>query len=75
MGISVSHRISQAKADVNHTNGKRVTALNMACENRHETCALLLLSGGADPDVKDDWGDTPRSIAQKNGLLQVLAIM
>ena len=47
----------------------------MACENKHEACALLLLSSGADPDVKDDWGDAPRSIAQKNGLHRVLAAM
>ena len=65
----------KAKANVNHANGKHVTALNMACENKHEACALLLLSSGADPDVKDDWGDAPRSIAQKNGLHRVLAAM
>ena len=60
---------------MNHANGQHVTELNEACNSKHEACAVLLLSSGADSDVKDDWGDTPRSIAQKNGLHRVLAAM
>ncbi len=60
---------------MNHENGKHVTALNMACENGHEGCAVLLLKAGGRPDVKDDWGDTPLAIAQKKGLKNALALM
>ena len=62
-------------ADVNNENKQHVTALNMACENGHEACALLLLGAGARHDVVDDWGDSPYSIAQKKGLASVLALM
>ena len=47
----------------------------MACENGHEACALLLLRAGALADVKDDWGDTPRTVATEKGLANVLALM
>ena len=75
----VVHQIGQAlleaKANPNAENGKHVTALNMACENGHEECALLLLHANAKPDAKDDWGDTPRQIAKKENLKKVLAAM
>ena len=58
----------EANANVNHRNAKHVTALNMACENEHDECALLLLHAGTRADVKDDWGDTPLSIAQRKGM-------
>lgn len=41
----------------------------------HEGCALLLLRAGARADVADDWGDTPLSIAQKQGMKEALALM
>ena len=53
----------------------RVTALNAACYCKHEACALLLLRAGALADVEDDWGDTPRKIAKKKRLVNVLALM
>ena len=65
----------EAKADVNHQNAQHVTALNEACNSEHEACALLLLHAGARADVKDDWGDTPLSIAQNKGMDKVLAKM
>jgi len=52
-----------------------VTALNLACENAHEACALLLLQSGARADVTDDWGGSPLSIAQKKSMGRVLALM
>ena len=71
----VARALIEAKANVNHENGKHVTALNMACENKHEACAVLLLQAGARPDVKDDWGDSPLTIAQEKGLEKALALM
>ena len=65
----------EAKADPNIENHKHVTALNLACENEHEECAMLLLRYGAAADVRDDWGDTPRSTAQAKGMDRVLAMM
>ena len=37
----------EANANVNHETTQHVAALNLACENGHEDCALLLLSAGA----------------------------
>ena len=65
----------EAGAHVNHENSSHVTALNLACENGHEQCAVLLLRAGARADIADDWGDTPLSIAEKNGMDTVLALM
>ena len=65
----------EANANVNHETVKHVTALNLACEDEHEDCALQLLRAGAHADVQDDWGDTPRSIAEKKGMSNVLALM
>ena len=66
----------EANANLEHQNPKKVTALNMACENAHEECAVLLLKAGSrSADIADAWGDTPRSIAEKKGLKKVLALM
>ena len=65
----------EAKADPNVENKDHVTALNFACNWGHEACALLLLRNGARADVKDKWGDTPRSIAKKKKMKAVLAMM
>ena len=65
----------QAGAAVDQADSNEVTPLNMACDEQHEACALLLLHHGADPDVTDNWGDTPRSVATNNGLSQVLAML
>ena len=66
----------KARADIDHQTPKRVTALNMACENGHEECAVLLLRAGSlSSDVEDAWGDTPRSIAHKKRLQEVLELM
>ena len=65
----------EAGANINHENDERVTALILACDYEHEECAVLLLQAGARPDVEDDWGDTPLSIAQEKGLAKALALM
>ena len=52
-----------------------MTALSVACENAHQACALLLLRAGALADVKDDWGDTPRTVATEKVLEYVRALM
>ena len=36
---------------------------------------MLLLRNGARADVKDDWGETPKSIAKKKNMKAVLAMM
>ena len=65
----------EAKADPNVESKDHVTALNLACDDGHEACALLLLRNGARADVKDKWGDTPKSIAMKKEMKAVLAMM
>ena len=71
----VAHNLLEAGANVNHQTPKHVTALNLACENGHKECAVLLLRAGARADIADDWGDTPLSIAEKKGMDTVLALM
>ena len=71
----VAHNLLEARANVNHENFKHVTALSLACEDRHDECAVLLLRAGARADIADDWGDTPLSIAEKKGMGTVLALM
>ena len=73
-GMSASFP-SNGRGYCNIENKQHVTALNLACENEHEECALLLLHYGAAADVQDDWGDTPRSTAQAKGMHRVLAMM
>ena len=42
---------------MNHVNGKHVTALNMACENKHDPVIKYLLERGADPLITDAEGN------------------
>ena len=65
----------EAGANLNHENKNHVTALNLACDDGYEECALLLLRHGARADVVDDWGDSPLSVSKKKGMEKVLAMM
>ena len=66
----------EANASVDHQNNEQITALNAACYDGHEECALLLLrAGSCGADVADKFGDTPHTIAQGKGLEKVLALM
>ena len=50
------------------------TPLHIAAAEGNMKCARILLSGGADPNVKDRWGQTPRSEAEKNGHAELAAL-
>ena len=39
------------------------TPLHVACIGAHEDCVQLLLDAGAEKEVKDEWGETPRQKA------------
>ena len=72
----VARELLKAGAAVDNQTPKQVTALNMACDNAHEECAILLLQAGSrSADLADAWGDAPRSLAEKNGLQNALALM
>ena len=72
----VARELLKAGANVDHQTPKQVTALNMACENAHEECAILLLQAGSrSADLADAWGDAPRSLAERNGLQKALSLM
>ena len=43
------------------------TALHEACKEGHTACALRLVDAGAETDIKDAWGLTPRALAQQKG--------
>ena len=65
----------EAGANPNIESNQCLTALNLACRHGHEDCALILLRFGARADMVDDWGDSPRSIAQKKMMKKVLTMM
>ena len=72
----VARELLKAGAAVDNQTPKQVTALIMACDNAHEECAILLLQAGSrSADLADAWGDAPRSLAEKNGLQNALALM
>ena len=72
----VALELLKAGANVDHQTPKQVTALNLACDNAHEECAILLLQAGSrSADLADAWGDAPRSLAEKNGLQKALTLM
>ena len=55
-------------ADVNATNKKNRTALNIACINKHEGAINVLLNTNADPNITDDThGDTCLHMALRQG--------
>ena len=50
------------------------TPLHIAAAEGNMKCARILLSGGADPNVQDRWGQTPKSEADKNGHAELKAL-
>ena len=57
----VARELLKAGAAVDHQTPNQVTALNLACENAHEECAILLLQAGSrSADLADAWGYAPR---------------
>ena len=50
------------------------TPLHIAAAEGNMKCARILLSGGADPNVQDRWGQTPKSEADKNGHTELKAL-
>ena len=49
-----------AKADLNSPSSMQFTALSAAINQKQEPVALLLLEHGANPNVVDSVGSTPR---------------
>ena len=66
-----------AGADVNAVsrNGLRNTPLHAATAGKHTDVALLLLKNGADHQVVDAGGYTPKAIASENKLTAVVEAM
>lgn len=54
-------------ADIDHRDGANVTPLNRATTARMFEIALLLLRQGADPTIKNRWGNGPADIVMKFG--------
>ena len=82
MGVAFKGYLHTAKwllehtsCDVNHINGAGQTALMMASLFGHEEIVKLLIQHGADPKIVDDQGNTAESLAQGQGLTQILNII
>ena len=57
--IPCAQALIDGKADLNLTDPQRVTALNIALQNRHFDLAKLLIDAGADINKWDFYGRTP----------------
>ena len=55
------------KADVNATQPGGATPLAWAAERANDDIARLLLEAGAKPDIANDYGETPLTLACANG--------
>ena len=55
------------KVDVNLSQPGGATALAWAAERANDDIAQLLLAAGAKPDVANDYGESPRTLAGANG--------
>ncbi|KAF0682974.1 Aste57867_24987 [Aphanomyces stellatus] len=68
--------LNQPNVQVNLPNPHGSTALNVACEAAHESCAMLLLGvQGTDVNMADNDGDTPLMMAAKSGLDGVVKLL
>ena len=66
------HRKSQL---VEHANSRQETPLFRACQRGFVKTAAVLLKHGADPNAKNFRGDTPGSIAHRNGHTDCLELL
>ena len=82
MGVAFRGHIETAKwllkntsCDVNHQNYAGQTALMMSSLFGHEEMIKMLLEHGADPQIEDFQGNTAASLAQGQGLTDVVEIL
>lgn len=61
-------------ADVNAQDCEGDTALILACKNKFENEAVVLLKNGADYNIKNNAGESAKDIAEKLKLKKVLAL-
>jgi ankyrin repeat protein len=75
LGIaSEKGRLSVVKLLLEHLNGQRLdtrdgngsTALHLACQNDTPEVVRALLVAGADPTIRNNFGQTPRAIAEQS---------
>lgn len=73
--LGAVERLLNAGADIHAVsrNSLKNTPLHAGTAGKHSDVALRLLEAGADPDVVDSGGHTPRRIATENQLSAVVA--
>ena len=67
--------LDHTSCDINHVNNAGQTALMMASLFGREEIVKLLIQHGADPKIVDYQGNTAESLAQGQGLTQILNII
>ena len=67
--------ILKASANPNHQNNEGVTPLMAACLNSHPRIAQLLLTNGADPDLRDSSNSTALAFAYHSGCLDSIKLL
>ena len=72
---SMVEKLLMHGADVNATDQNGETALHVAIAKERPDRAVILLSFGADPDIADLDGNTPRSLAKAQNMIEILELM
>jgi len=64
----------EAGANVNATDGDEMSVLQIAVISGHVDSVALLLRAGANPDQQDTDGDTPRTCAEDDNNIMIIAL-
>ena len=73
--IAIAQLLLQAKANPNHQRNDGNTSLNIACYKEYEELAILLISFGADPLIKNSISDTPFLYSVRRNMLKIVKLI
>lgn len=67
--------IENPKLDINKVYNTGETPLMLAIKTKDQTVVKIVLDRGANIEVKDIWGNTPMTLAEKTGQPEILALL